>query len=87
MKDDISKRGTTESRRDRTFEGLRLKSIAECIARLDEKAPQTLKGQITATGSYRYRLEGIVLASGRIKTVGNLPRNLSIDVIDYDTKP
>ena len=36
--------------------------MAECIARLEETAYQTLKVQITAAGLYRYRLEGIVRA-------------------------
>ena len=44
--------------------------MAECIVRLEkiacpelvEAASQTLKVQITATGPYRYRLEGIVRA-------------------------
>ena len=36
--------------------------MAEWLVRLKETAPKTLKGQITATGPYRYRLEGIVYA-------------------------
>ena len=39
------------------------KLLAEYLARLEETALKTLRGQITATGPYRYRLEGIVRAS------------------------
>jgi hypothetical protein len=42
--------------------------MAECIARLEETAFQTLKDQITATDPYRYRLGGIVRALLHIKT-------------------
>ncbi len=65
--------------------------MAECIARLEETAcpelacpeiveeveaaSQTLKVQISATGPYRYRLEGIVLASLHIRIIGNSVKN------------
>ena len=60
--DDISEKNPTGSRSDLSFEGLRLETMAECLARLEEMAYQTLKAEITATGLYRYRLEGIVRA-------------------------
>jgi hypothetical protein len=41
--------------------------MAECVARLEEMASQNLKDQITATGPYRYRLEGMVHVSLHIK--------------------
>ena len=56
-----------------------------CSSR-EETALEILKGQITATGLYRYRFEGIVLASLRIKTVENLRRNLSIGLRNDDTR-
>ncbi len=65
----ISQKKTTESRSDLSFEGLRPELMVECIARLEETASQTLKDQITATGPYRYRLEGIARASLHIKTI------------------
>ncbi len=37
--------------------------MAVSIARLEETASLILKVQVTATGPYRYRLEGIVHAS------------------------
>ncbi len=43
--------------------------MAECIARLEETTSKTLKDQITATGSYRYHLEGIVRALLHIKKI------------------
>jgi hypothetical protein len=50
--------------------------MVECIARLEETASQTLKDQITATGPYRYRLEGIACASLHIKTIEFSIKNL-----------
>jgi hypothetical protein len=70
--DDISERNTTESRSDLSFEGLRSELMLECLARLEEKASQTLKDQITVTGLYRYRLEGIVHALLHIKTLESI---------------
>jgi hypothetical protein len=75
--DDISERNSTESRSDLSFEGLRPELMVECIACLKETAcpelveatSQTLKAQITATGPYRYHLEGMVRASSHIKTI------------------
>ena len=67
--DDISERNSTESHRDLNFEGLRPEPMAECIVRLEDMTSQTLKVQITATGPYRYRLEGIVRALLHIKTI------------------
>ena len=67
--DDISERNSTESRSDLSFEGLRPEPMAEYIARLEETAYQTLKDQITATGPYRYRLEGMVHALSHTKTI------------------
>jgi len=52
-----------------TPRGVRPEHVAECIARLEEKASQTLKDQITATGPYRYRFEGIVRVSLHIRIV------------------
>ncbi len=65
--DDISQKDSTESRSDLSFEGERPggyapERMAECIARLEETASQTLKDQITATVLYRYRLGGIVMS-------------------------
>ena len=69
--DDISERNSTGSRSDLSFEGESpgvhprgyvSETMAECIARSEEMACQTLKAQITATGLYRYRLEGIARA-------------------------
>ena len=54
-------------------------SMAECIARLKETASQTLKVQITATGPYSYRFEGIVHAFLHIKK----PED---NLMDSDTK-
>ena len=65
------RKNSTESRSDLSFEGVcpgvnpggnASEPIAECIARLEETAFQTLKDQITATSPYRYRLERIVYA-------------------------
>ncbi len=60
--DDISETNSTESRSDLSFEGLRHRTYAECIARLKETVSQTLKDQIIATSLYRYRLGGIARA-------------------------
>jgi hypothetical protein len=75
---DISERNSTESRSDLSFEGVcpgvnpggnASEPIAECIARLEETAFQTLKDQITATGLNRYRFGGMVRASSHIQTI------------------
>jgi hypothetical protein len=49
--------------------------MTECIARLEEVAPQTLKVQITATGRYRYRLEGIVRVLSHIRIIEDFVKN------------
>ncbi len=76
--DDISKRNSTEPCSDLSFEGecprvrpggYPPEPAAECMARLEESSSQTLKVQITTTGPYRYRLEGIVLAELHIQTI------------------
>ena len=78
FQDDISEKNSTESRSDLIFEGVSPgvhsgeytpEPMAECIARLKETASQTLKVQITATGPYRYHLEGIVRALLHIKAI------------------
>jgi hypothetical protein len=43
--------------------------MAECMARLEETASQTLRVQITATSPYRYRFEGMVHTLLHIKTI------------------
>jgi hypothetical protein len=60
---DISERNSTKSRSDLNFEGVcpggyATEPMAECIARLEEMASQTLKVQITASTPYRYHIEG-----------------------------
>jgi hypothetical protein len=57
--------------------------MSECIVRLEktacpefvEVASETLKVQITATGPYRYRLEGMVYALLHIKTIDSSIKN------------
>ncbi len=70
--DDISERNSAESRIDLSFEGVcsevhpggyATEPMAECIARLEDTAFQSLKDQITATGLYRYRFGGMVRVS------------------------
>jgi len=73
--DDISERNSTESHSDLNFEGLRPEPMAKCIVRMEKMASQTLKVQITATGPYRYRLEGIVRALLHITTIECSIRN------------
>jgi len=62
-KDDISEKDTTEFRRDLNFEGLRPKTDGRMHSLPEKRFLLNPQSKITDTGPYRYRLEGIGLAS------------------------
>ena len=74
-KDDISKRNSTESPVIWTLRVYAQKLMGESITRLKRATSKTLKGQITATGPYRYRLEGIAHVPLHIKTIETSIKN------------
>jgi hypothetical protein len=59
--------------------------MAECIPRLEEKASQTLKSQITTTGPYRYRLGGIVHTLLHVQTIEYSIKKPEDNLRNYDT--
>ena len=71
-KDDISQKNSTESPVICPLRVYAYELFAEWLARLKETASKTLKGQITTTGPYRYRLEGIVHVLFHIKPIWKL---------------
>jgi hypothetical protein len=71
-KDDISKRDSTNPPVICSLRVYAYEFMAECLVRMEEAAPKTLKGQITATGPYRYRLEGIIRAALHSRIIKNL---------------
>jgi hypothetical protein len=87
-KDDISERNSTESPVICPLRVYVYGLLADWLVRLKETAPKTLKGQITATGSYRYRLEGIVHAAFHIRSIKNsIKRVISMSLRDNITRP
>jgi len=73
--DDISKKSSTESRSNLNFVGLRLITYGRMYSSLGKRGLLNTQVQITATGPYRYRLEGIVRALLHIRINGNSIKN------------